>query len=101
MLDGHGHNNPDYLPQLGFLMPREVFVMALLGINEAHGMAFNPSPHKDDMAQNSRWGEQWLPHSAWFLLAIIAQYIILIAGRRVRMIQYYVGIDGKPVAEQD
>ncbi|MYM59481.1 chitobiase [Vibrio sp. OCN044] len=74
MLDGHGHNNPDYLPQLGFFNAKGGICNGITaGVNEPHGIAFNPSPHKDDMAQNWRWGEQWLPHSAWFLLAIIAQ----------------------------
>lgn len=74
MLDGHGHNNPDYLPQLGFFNAKGGICNGITaGVNKPHGIAFNPSSHKDDMAQNWRWGEQWLPHSAWFLLAIIAQ----------------------------
>ncbi|CSB95077.1 glucosamine-link cellobiase [Vibrio cholerae] len=26
------------------------------------------------MLQNWRWGEQWIPHGAWYLLAIISQF---------------------------
>ncbi|USD40706.1 glycoside hydrolase family 9 protein [Vibrio sp. SCSIO 43135] len=75
MLDGHGHNNPDYLPQLGFFNAKGGVCNGITAgfANEAD-IAFNPPAQKDDMLQNWRWGEQWIPHGAWYLLAIMAQY---------------------------
>ncbi|MCG9678196.1 glycoside hydrolase family 9 protein [Vibrio sp. Isolate24] len=75
MLDGHGHNNPDYLPHLGFFNAKGGICNGITArFDDAEGIAFNPNEHKDDMLQNWRWGEQWLPHGAWFLLAILAQH---------------------------
>ncbi len=74
MLDGHGHNNPNYLPQLGFFNAKGGVCNGITaGFDDEHDIAFNPADQKDDMLQNWRWGEQWLPHGAWFLLAILSQ----------------------------
>ncbi|OAN14100.1 chitobiase [Photobacterium jeanii] len=75
MLDGHGSNNPDYLPHLGFFNAKGGICNGITaGFENERDIAFNPEPHKDDMLQNWRWGEQWLPHGAWYLLAITLQY---------------------------
>ncbi|WP_244323488.1 glycoside hydrolase family 9 protein [Salinivibrio costicola] len=77
MLDGHGHNNPDYLPHLGFFNAKGGICNGITsGMEDETQIAFNPAPHCDDMAQNWRWGEQWLPHASWFMLAISAQTLI-------------------------
>ncbi|MGB2079932.1 MAG: chitobiase, partial [Vibrio sp.] len=74
MLDGHGHNNPDYLPELGFFNAKGGVCNGITaGFDDEADIAFNPEPQKDDMLQNWRWGEQWIPHGAWYLLAIISQ----------------------------
>ncbi|RXJ73744.1 chitobiase [Veronia nyctiphanis] len=74
MLDGYGRNNPDYLPDLGFFNAYGGICNGITaGFDDPKGIAFNPDPQKDDMLQNWRWGEQWIPHAAWFLLAIAAQ----------------------------
>ncbi|WBA17075.1 glycoside hydrolase family 9 protein [Salinivibrio kushneri] len=74
MLDGHGHNNPDYLPYLGFFNAKGGICNGITsGMEDETQIAFNPAPYCDDMAQNWRWGEQWLPHASWFMLAISAQ----------------------------
>ncbi|MFD2179945.1 glycoside hydrolase family 9 protein [Veronia pacifica] len=74
MLDGYGRNNPDYLPELGFFNAYGGICNGITaGFKDPSGIAFNPEPQKDDMLQNWRWGEQWIPHAAWFLLAIAAQ----------------------------
>lgn len=74
MLDGHGHNNPDYLPELGFFNAKGGVCNGITaGFNDENDIAFNPNEQKDDMLQNWRWGEQWIPHGGWYLLAIIAQ----------------------------
>lgn len=74
MLDGHGHNNPDYLPELGFFNAKGGVCNGITsGFDDEQDIAFNPEGQKDDMLQNWRWAEQWIPHGAWYLLAIIAQ----------------------------
>ncbi|MGD8109878.1 glycoside hydrolase family 9 protein [Vibrio sp. TRT 17S01] len=75
MLDGHGHNNPDYLPHLGFFNAKGGVCNGITaGFEDEEDIAFNPPGQKDDMLQNWRWGEQWIPHGAWYLLAITSQY---------------------------
>lgn len=71
MLDGHGRNNPDYLPELGFFNAKGGICNGITaGFTDPNGIAFKPEPQAQDMAQNWRWGEQWIPHAAWYLLAI-------------------------------
>lgn len=75
MLDGHGHNNPDYLPDLGFFNAKGGICNGITGgFEDEEDIAFNPPGQKDDMLQNWRWGEQWIPHGAWFLLATLTQF---------------------------
>ncbi|KAB0290538.1 chitobiase [Vibrio fortis] len=79
MLDGHGHNNPDYLPQLGFFNAKGGICNGITaGFEDEEDIAFNPPAQKDDMLQNWRWGEQWIPHGAWYLLAIAAQFNFIV-----------------------
>ena len=74
MLDGHGHNAPDYLPQYGFYNAKGGICNGITaGFENREDIAFNPPGQKDDMLQNWRWGEQWIPHGAWYLLAIMSQ----------------------------
>ncbi len=75
MLDGHGYNNPDYLPHLGFFNAKGGICNGITaGFEDEQDIAFNPAGQKDDMLQNWRWGEQWIPHGAWYLLAIVTQF---------------------------
>ncbi len=74
MLDGHGRNNPDYLPHYGFFNAKGGVCNGITGgFEDEEDIAFNPPAQKDDMLQNWRWGEQWIPHGAWYLLAIMSQ----------------------------
>ncbi|APC88389.1 glycoside hydrolase family 9 protein [Vibrio parahaemolyticus] len=74
MLDGHGRNNPDYLPQYGFFNAKGGVCNGITGgFEDEEDIAFNPPAQKDNMLQNWRWGEQWIPHGAWYLLAIMSQ----------------------------
>ncbi|HHF3258371.1 TPA: glycoside hydrolase family 9 protein [Vibrio diabolicus] len=74
MLDGHGRNTPDYLPQYGFFNAKGGVCNGITGgFEDEEDIAFNPPAQKDDMLQNWRWGEQWIPHGAWYLLAIMSQ----------------------------
>jgi hypothetical protein len=75
MLDGHGYNNPDYLPELGFFNAHGGVCNGITaGFENEKDIAFNPPKQKDDMLQNWRWGEQWIPHAGWLLLAMTFQH---------------------------
>ncbi|WP_028864268.1 glycoside hydrolase family 9 protein [Psychromonas aquimarina] len=75
MLDGAGFNNPDYLPELGFFNAKGGVCNGITGgFENENDIAFNPLPQGKDMLQNWRWGEQWIPHAGWYLLAVMAQY---------------------------
>ena len=75
MLDGHGRNNPDYLPELGFFNARGGVCNGITsGFDNEQDIAFNPAPHHQDILQNWRWGEQWIPHATWYLLAVTLQF---------------------------
>lgn len=75
MLDGHGRNNPDYLPELGFTNAKGGVCNGITsGFGNERDIAFKPAPHDQNMDQNWRWGEQWLPHGGWYLLAITTQF---------------------------
>lgn len=73
MLQGTGHNNPAY----GFFgtfeynnAPGGIVNGITSGLNDEHDIDFNVPytvTHKD---YDWRWAEQWLPHAAWFLLAV-------------------------------
>ncbi|GLS89367.1 endochitinase [Psychromonas marina] len=75
MLEGAGYNNPDYLPELGFFNAKGGICNGITaGFDNESDIAFKPVDQADDMQQNWRWGEQWIPHGGWFLLAIMTQY---------------------------
>ncbi|WP_022940790.1 glycoside hydrolase family 9 protein [Psychromonas hadalis] len=75
MLDGIGFNNPDYLPELGFFNAKGGVCNGITGgFDNELDIAFNPDGQKNDILQNWRWGEQWIPHGGWFMLAIMAQF---------------------------
>ncbi|MDB1124812.1 glycoside hydrolase family 9 protein [Vibrio algarum] len=74
MLDGHGKNGPDYPSENGFVNVEGGICNGITsGFEDENGIAFNPDNQKNDTLHNWRWGEQWIPHGAWYLLAIIAQ----------------------------
>jgi hypothetical protein len=74
MLDGSGRNNPQYiwLTSWQFLPTAGGIVNGITGKNDdGSGILWNRGyavTHKDD---DWRWGEQWLPHSTWYLHAVV------------------------------
>ena len=40
------------------------------GLEDENDIAFHTSDNTPGLDDNWRWGEQWLPHAAWFLLAV-------------------------------
>lgn len=72
MLAGHGCNNPSYTAgwpnALGGICNG-----ITAGVEDEQDIAFIPEAYQARLDQNWRWGEQWLPHAAWFALAITLQ----------------------------
>ncbi|HEU0107517.1 MAG TPA: glycoside hydrolase family 9 protein, partial [Vicinamibacteria bacterium] len=75
LLEGAGHHNPEY----GFLgsfeytnAPGGIVNGITAGFADPQGIDFN-LPHTTTGGDNDwRWGEQWLPHATWYLLAVAA-----------------------------
>lgn len=74
MMEGRGHHNIDY-----YYKNRYDFIAAPGGIvngitsalDDEEGIAYIMSPHDDEeIADNWRWAEQWIPHAAWYLYAL-------------------------------
>ncbi|MGL4778631.1 MAG: glycoside hydrolase family 9 protein, partial [Aeromonas veronii] len=69
MLAGHGINNPAYTA--GYPNAQGGICNGITaGFDDENDVAFIPEEYKDRLDQNWRWGEQWIPHAAWFALAI-------------------------------
>lgn len=73
MLQGSGHNNPAY----GFFgtfeytnAPGGIVNGITSGLEYEEDIDFNLSYTKTGKDFDWRWAEQWLPHAAWYLLAI-------------------------------
>jgi peroxiredoxin len=75
MLQGTGHNNPAY----GFFgtfeytnAPGGIVNGITSGLDDENDIDFNLSYAQTKKDYDWRWAEQWLPHDAWYLLAIAA-----------------------------
>ncbi|MEP6746834.1 MAG: glycoside hydrolase family 9 protein, partial [Bacteroidota bacterium] len=73
MLQGNGHNNPAY----GFFgtfeytnAPGGIVNGITSGLADENDIDFNLSYAKTGKDYDWRWAEQWLPHAAWYLLAV-------------------------------
>ncbi|MBD2753427.1 glycoside hydrolase family 9 protein [Spirosoma validum] len=73
MLQGSGHNNPTY----GFFgtfeytnAPGGIVNGITSGLTNEDDIDFNLSYKMTGKDSDWRWAEQWLPHAAWYLLAI-------------------------------
>jgi len=76
MLHGSGHNNPAY----GFFgtfeytnAPGGIVNGITSGIINEDDIDFNLSYAKTGKDNDWRWAEQWLPHAAWYLLAVAVE----------------------------
>ncbi|MEZ6928981.1 glycoside hydrolase family 9 protein [Aeromonas sp. S16(2024)] len=72
MLAGHGINNPSYTAGYPNALGG-VCNGITAGFDDEADIAFIPEEYQDRLDQNWRWGEQWIPHGAWFALAITWQ----------------------------
>ncbi|WP_216848843.1 glycoside hydrolase family 9 protein [Pedobacter sp. L105] len=73
MLQGTGHNNPTY----GFFgtfeytnAPGGIVNGITSGLTNEKNIDFNRSYKEIHKDYDWRWAEQWLPHNAWYLLAV-------------------------------
>jgi hypothetical protein len=73
MLQGTGHNNPAY----GFFgtfeynnAPGGIVNGITSGLNDENDIDFNVPYTVTGKDYDWRWAEQWLPHAAWYLLAV-------------------------------
>jgi hypothetical protein len=73
MLQGHGRNNPKY--EEGFPnAPGGVCNGFTSRFEDDRGFQFGPANEEQDVPhQRWRWAEQWIPHGAWFFLALCLQ----------------------------
>lgn len=78
MLEGEGRNNIDYF----FEYDRRDFIQCPGGIvngitgglHDEHGIEFILKP-TDEVIDNWRWGEQWIPHATWYMYALCLKKI--------------------------
>ncbi|SDL07324.1 Glycosyl hydrolase family 9 [Nonomuraea maritima] len=68
MLQGRGRNNVEYSTAFQNV-PGGILNGITSGFDDEHDIAFMPQEHRDG-GYSWRWAEQWIPHSAWFLLAM-------------------------------
>ncbi|MFB6723143.1 glycoside hydrolase family 9 protein [Kribbella sp. NPDC056345] len=66
MLQGRGRNNPDYASDFPNF-PGGIVNGITAGWSDEQDIAFLPPDAPD--GEEWRWAEQWIPHTAWFLLA--------------------------------
>ena len=67
MIQGLGHGNVEY-QEIWPSVPGGISNGITAGVNDEHDIAFMPIPPVD-IDDAWRWGEQWIPHGGWFLLA--------------------------------
>ncbi len=78
MLEGEGRNNIDYF----FEGDRRDFIQCPGGIvngitsalHDEHGIAFHADA-TDEVDDNWRWAEQWIPHATWYMYALCMKKI--------------------------
>ena len=71
MLQGRGRNNPEY-EEFYPNAPGGICNGITAGFIDENDIDFLPASVRGMGDHRWRWSEQWLPHAAWFLMAIIA-----------------------------
>ncbi|MFO7447158.1 MAG: glycoside hydrolase family 9 protein [Ignavibacteriaceae bacterium] len=75
MLHGTGRNNPEYMFFGSYQytnIPGGICNGITSGLNDENDIDFNLPYSQTGKDFDWRWGEQWLPHSAWYLMAVSA-----------------------------
>lgn len=71
MIEGYGRNNIQYFfnGRYDFMnCPGGICNGITSGLHDEEGIAFIDRP-TDEVKDNWRWAEQWIPHASWFILA--------------------------------
>lgn len=68
MLQGRGRNNVEYSVEFPNV-PGGIVNGITSGADDEHDIGFLP-PGVEHHDHSWRWAEQWIPHSAWFLIAV-------------------------------
>jgi hypothetical protein len=71
MLHGFGRNNPEYEPDFPNAFGG-ICNGITAGFDDEADIDFLPHPHAEQGEHRWRWSEQWIPHAAWYLLAVCA-----------------------------
>lgn len=69
MLTGHGRNNVEY-ERAWRNAPGGIVNGVTSAFAGEDGIDFMPEPYASDSFHRWRWSEQWIPHAAWFILAL-------------------------------
>jgi len=72
MLHGFGRNNPEYETDFPNAFGG-VCNGVTAGFDDEEDIDFLPQPYAKQGEHRWRWSEQWIPHAAWFLLAVCAR----------------------------
>ncbi len=72
MLHGKGRNNPSFKKGDMGNAPGGICNGITSDFYDELGIDFRPDTQAYNPAANWRWVEQWLPHAAWYILAVIA-----------------------------
>lgn len=78
MLHGTGRNNPEYMFFGSYQYtnaPGGICNGITSGLEDEHDIDFNLLYEETGKDYDWRWGEQWLPHAAWYLMAVSARNI--------------------------
>lgn len=67
MVDGWGAGSPEYEGDY-YNLPGGVANGITSGFDDENDIAFQPELEGNPGDNSWRWGEQWIPHAAWFLL---------------------------------
>jgi hypothetical protein len=71
MLHGFGRNNPEYEPDYPNAFGG-ICNGITAGFADEEDIDFLPDLYARRREQRWRWSEQWIPHAAWYLLAVCA-----------------------------
>ncbi|RQG86682.1 glycoside hydrolase [Natrarchaeobius halalkaliphilus] len=72
MVEGTGRNPPHYHERFRNV-PGGISNGITAGVTDESDIAFLPDGVGDDHAHRWRWAEQWLPHAAWFVVAVASR----------------------------
>lgn len=78
MLEGEGRNNIDYFfegARRDFIQcPGGIVNGITSGLHDEHSIAFYGDP-TEEVNDNWRWAEQWIPHATWYMYALCLKKI--------------------------